>query len=89
MFRYLFLDQRGGATTRGLIPKTRRPLERSLATSMAVLIPSIAPKKKKGSIADSDDGKFCARVARRLLELDFFLVQAPTGSNHFLPTRPN
>ena len=64
-------DQRGGATTRGLIPKTRRPLERSFATSMAVLIPSIAPKQTKCSIANCDDGKSCVRMARWLFEQGF------------------
>ena len=71
MFRYLFLDQRGGATTRGLIPKTRRPLERSFATSMAVLIPSMAPKQTKCSIANCDDGKSCVPMARWLFEQGF------------------
>jgi hypothetical protein len=46
-------------------------------------------KKKKGAIANCDDGKSCARMARRLLEQGFFLHQAPTVEQLFLPTSPN
>jgi hypothetical protein len=49
----------------------------------------MAPKTKKGSIANCDDGKSCARMARRLLEQGFFLHQAPTAAQLFLPTSPN